>query len=609
MLNRKYFPFERNSYYYGKLLTAKDFEAEQKYFNDKRRLSNRLLHAWGIVYGLGLVAADDTSVVLQSGCALDPGGREMVVPETQVLKLSTIDGFAELEGDTAYLGIAYDEQPADEVYSAIGSEGSAPGARYNKYKEGCRLFLCDERHVERVSLPIDDYVTQTVIYADESFKVVQHTSRYAAGDSLVSVQVEIACLAHKGGVCSLYYEMETAGFDYEGQDRVIVSADQLRLAYGESRRLTYTLAPKSHIWGGNSSVSITIDSVTFSKDGESFVINNRLEIPVRPVSGGIAEYALSNYYKQSMDKTLEESFEEKLWLAKITLVRSNGAYIIDGVSPAPFGQYVYNSAQLMLFNQLRAYYPAAQGGPAPSQAERPAAARESVDVAAQNGARLSSCGVYDLPLGLGYEPKQPVFSDEIMHGLGKGPVYVDIGLEYIKSDEAGEDDMSEILLGDVGIFKKYETGRGEERLYQVSTAVKVLPDRGTFIAGLIPNETTGLISVRIRWYAFKVTELNRQLKKSSDSARCLLINPDTIILPPKGTAHISPVFVNMDAEACAYKLIDVEGGFIDNNGVYTAPAKEGVYEIRVEALSDPSIFAHAFAIVTQKKAADAGGSR
>ena len=40
---------------------------------------------------------------------------------------------------------------------------------------------------------------------------------------------------------------------------------------------------------------------------------------------------------------------------------------------------------------------------------------------------------------------------------------------------------------------------------------------------------------------------------------------------------------------------------MDNNGVYTAPAKEGVYEIRVEALSDPTIYTHAFAIVTQKK--------
>ena len=67
MRNRKYYPFERNSYYYGKLLTARDFEAEQRYFNDKRRFVNRLSGANGIVSGLGVIMADDASVILQAG--------------------------------------------------------------------------------------------------------------------------------------------------------------------------------------------------------------------------------------------------------------------------------------------------------------------------------------------------------------------------------------------------------------------------------------------------------------------------------------------------------------------------------------------------------------
>ena len=42
------FPFERNRYFYGKLLTVRDFESEQKYFNDKSRLLNRLLFGSGV---------------------------------------------------------------------------------------------------------------------------------------------------------------------------------------------------------------------------------------------------------------------------------------------------------------------------------------------------------------------------------------------------------------------------------------------------------------------------------------------------------------------------------------------------------------------------------
>lgn len=65
MMNRKYYSFERNNYYYGKLLTSKDFQNEQDYINNKRRLINRVLHGVGIVYGLDVVAA----VTLPSFCS------------------------------------------------------------------------------------------------------------------------------------------------------------------------------------------------------------------------------------------------------------------------------------------------------------------------------------------------------------------------------------------------------------------------------------------------------------------------------------------------------------------------------------------------------------
>ena len=44
MNNSNFFPLERNRYFYGKMLTARDFETEQRYFNNKRRLLNRTLY-------------------------------------------------------------------------------------------------------------------------------------------------------------------------------------------------------------------------------------------------------------------------------------------------------------------------------------------------------------------------------------------------------------------------------------------------------------------------------------------------------------------------------------------------------------------------------------
>ena len=70
MLNRKYYPFERNNYYFGKLLTARDFEAEQRYFNDKRRLQNRLFGACGVLAGMDVIMADDTSLIRSAGISV-----------------------------------------------------------------------------------------------------------------------------------------------------------------------------------------------------------------------------------------------------------------------------------------------------------------------------------------------------------------------------------------------------------------------------------------------------------------------------------------------------------------------------------------------------------
>lgn len=92
------FPFERNNYYYGKLMTQREYFAEQSYFNKKRWLINKMVNGWGVVCGLEvkpiLVDSDnpgkgyDTSKVkVTPGMAVDCCGREIIVYEEQEVKL------------------------------------------------------------------------------------------------------------------------------------------------------------------------------------------------------------------------------------------------------------------------------------------------------------------------------------------------------------------------------------------------------------------------------------------------------------------------------------------------------------------------------------------
>src|SRR5687768_6620633 len=71
----------RNRYFYGKLLDVPHLELEQRYFNAKRWLLNRLVSGSGVVCGLNVSpAANGTRVVIDPGVALDAWGREIIVP-------------------------------------------------------------------------------------------------------------------------------------------------------------------------------------------------------------------------------------------------------------------------------------------------------------------------------------------------------------------------------------------------------------------------------------------------------------------------------------------------------------------------------------------------
>ena len=64
--------FERNNYFYGKLLTVRDFELEQRYHNAKLELANRLGLGSGILCGLTVSANGATGITLsRAGGASD----------------------------------------------------------------------------------------------------------------------------------------------------------------------------------------------------------------------------------------------------------------------------------------------------------------------------------------------------------------------------------------------------------------------------------------------------------------------------------------------------------------------------------------------------------
>lgn len=594
MYNRKYYSFERNNYYYGKLLTSKDFQGEQGYMNDKRRLLNRTLHGTGIVYGLNVLAADDSSIILQSGLALDASGREIVVQETQVLKLSTLEGYGSLKTDTVCLGIAYAEKKTDPVYAVMQEEADSERRNYNRIKESFHLFLQDRKDCVREERREDDYIRQVVLYQDDDICVTQYLPTFVVPNTVLKGRTEIRKTSHMPCVYSFSCHMTAEGFSPREFE---IRADNVNQEYGSVLVLEQTLKAEDYIFG-NEDVCVHYNGITVQKSGVSEQ-GKDVTLLVSPVQGTVVEYVHKNSYKGTLDVDMDRKYDEKLWIAQIRLIRSDSHSIIDRVERAPFDQYVCNSEELMIIERLHEYLtPISEGAVSKMSSSMHVSQSKTENAAAER--RSNSSGVFEMSLGNGGEVGKVYFSDEIMHGLGNGPVYVEAGIEYISRDGSFKQDRESIILGDGSIFAADGTVT-DEKIFQIDQAIKILPDRGTFIVGVRPKVKLGKIGIRVRWYAFKPEDLEQRVYGQKEQKGCIMIQPDTIVLSPKGSAHINPVFINMPEGALSYTLLDPEGGKIDNNGIYTAPAQEGVYEIRVAALSDPEIFTHAFVIVSQKK--------
>ncbi len=83
---------ERNRYFTGKYMAARDFAVEQDYFLTHHRLHNRVLHGWGVVCGLRVVEHPDPEcrkrwVVVKAGIAVDCCGREVVLLKDKGIEL------------------------------------------------------------------------------------------------------------------------------------------------------------------------------------------------------------------------------------------------------------------------------------------------------------------------------------------------------------------------------------------------------------------------------------------------------------------------------------------------------------------------------------------
>jgi len=133
---------ERNRYFTGKFMAARDFAADTDYLLDHHRLHNRLLHGWGIVCGLHVERhprpeCAPTWVVVTSGFALDCHGRELILRRDTAFELPQRAG--------PYLLCARFTEEKVEPVPSLYSQGTCdPHHReFNRFRDGVDLVVAD----------------------------------------------------------------------------------------------------------------------------------------------------------------------------------------------------------------------------------------------------------------------------------------------------------------------------------------------------------------------------------------------------------------------------------------------------------------------------------
>jgi len=137
--------FERNHYFAGKMLNARDLAAEQAYFNEKRWLVNRMVLGWGIVCGLD-VCVDGCGLTIRPGLALDCCGHELLVCDRRSLPVEKFvevlgDGGEEHESARWVLCLEYRERHVEPCDPDPGCHGEGRGGKFNRIRDDYTLRI------------------------------------------------------------------------------------------------------------------------------------------------------------------------------------------------------------------------------------------------------------------------------------------------------------------------------------------------------------------------------------------------------------------------------------------------------------------------------------
>ena len=547
-----------------------DFNAEQKYMNDKRRLVNRLVHGIGVVSGLNVVAIDDQTISVESGLAFDNTGREIVIDTPVTKKLSMINGYdsAMKSGSNAYvyLCLEYNEGEKGGAYDLVSGDG---GTVHDRIKESYNLYLTSSEPDDRIDHVRDIYEQTTTVYSDGKLRIKHIMPRFVNPLSPLELRVEIETFTKQYVAFSYDIQLICLTDSTDNASVLSVKFNEMLFEKKGVYTLSYPLQANNvaniH---GSAKVEPSSFTLTYDKMPVEASISGSLETLI--TSGDVKEEMIKASFGRDMDSLCRSSLAQRLYLARIDLINADESTIIENISNVPFGQYVIgNDLQNALQhietpknNEVKVFTPT----------------ENTVDNVPRASDKNIAGGICRINLSSGSLKNKVFFSEEVTHGLGLGSVTLILG---IKTENDGA------VFGDAEIFK--------DSAPNVKLAAKLDPSRGSFVVGVMSTSTLLNDYIDVKWTAIRdideaVGEKNRMK---------VMIKPNSLVLKPRESRYLEAVCLNMTNKTVRWSVSPDTGGDIDANGLYTAPNNEGVYEVIAQSAIYPDIKASIMVVVRE----------
>lgn len=590
-MDKQYNINSRNNYFLGKLMTARDFFAEQEYFNSKRRFNNKFMFGPGIVAGMNIFMVDHKTFSLEPGMAIDYYGREIVVPNTCVRKLDLVENFDEFKSkSTIFLCIRYKESLDESTFSIVNQDSSLEKKQFNRIKEKFELFITD-KEPDKLNLKSERLFFQLVeIYNDNGIKLYGKFPKYVNVGQKTKVEIFFKKINVGDPV---YFNLKISGVLFE---------DDATVSYDESDILTYRDISKICYLNCNADDE-SVSNFIISKDDfiirigvKEFNLKEDIKINFNVTKKNTKDILIDNYYSLNFEKLVESNDEKFIYLAEMNIAVSEIGYTIENFKKIPADQYILNLDLLRLINEINIEN--IQNNLISNKLKKNDNAKDTKIVPKQTEKMKEKdnilSGVETINLGFKPKPGKLYYSYEFVHGLGPGNILVDTAI--VNDDNEDLEEKNLLIFGDRSIFGTDEVNLS---VPDVQVACLVDPKKGTMRLGLRLEERTNAQSVKIRWWAMKAVENSAEKDNLviSDDLQ-IIISPDSATINPLAQVRFSAKIIGTDDQKVSWSLGKLNPGKIDANGLYTAPASEGIFEIIAQAVNFENLHTSAYVIVT-----------